>query len=74
MEEVTDESERQLELSRLFELAVRLFEGNATEARNWFETPNIALADRSPLSTAATAFGAREVEALIGRLQHGVFG
>jgi len=35
--------------------------------------PNRALGNLSPLEMAATETGAREVENLMGRLEHGVF-
>jgi len=67
------ESDRVLRAARIFELAVNLFEGNADEARDWLQTPNPALGGDSPLAFASTDVGAREVEKLIGRLEHGVF-
>ena len=68
-----DESERLLRISTVFERAVELFEGDVTAARNWLLTPKKALAGEAPLLFSRTEIGAREVEALIGRLEHGVF-
>jgi putative toxin-antitoxin system antitoxin component (TIGR02293 family) len=68
-----EESDRVLRASRLFELATDLFDGSMEEARRWLQTPNIALGGASPLEFASTDVGAREVENLIGRLEHGVF-
>ena len=68
-----DESERLLRLSRIFEKAVELFNGDVTEAVGWLRRPRKALADKTPLFYAATEVGAREVENLIGQLEHGVF-
>lgn len=68
-----DESDRLVRLSRVFGRSVELFEGDASEARHWLHSPQLALGNRSPLSMASTEVGAREVEALIGRLEHGVF-
>jgi putative toxin-antitoxin system antitoxin component (TIGR02293 family) len=68
-----DESERVLRISRLFSLALELFEGDADSTRTWLSRPNRALRDRVPLELAKTEIGAREVENLIGRLEHGVF-
>lgn len=68
-----DESERLLRLSNIFELAVALFEGDRDAAINWLMSPKKALAGESPLPFSRTEVGAREVEALIGRLEHGVF-
>jgi len=68
-----DESERLLRISTVFEDAVDLFEGDVTAAVNWLTTPRRALGDRPPLTYARTELGAREVENLIGRLEHGIF-
>jgi putative toxin-antitoxin system antitoxin component (TIGR02293 family) len=68
-----DESERLLRISAIFEDAVDLFEGDVGAAVNWLNTPRKVLADRSPLAYARTETGAREVENLIGRLEHGIF-
>jgi putative toxin-antitoxin system antitoxin component (TIGR02293 family) len=68
-----DESERLLRISNLFEKCVELFEGDVAAAVNWLTTPKKALNHEPPLMYARTEFGAREVEDLIGRLEHGVF-
>lgn len=67
------ESDRLVSISRLLASALELFEGDAEKASRWFIQPNRALGDVSPLEMAATETGAREVENLIGRLEHGVF-
>jgi putative toxin-antitoxin system antitoxin component (TIGR02293 family) len=67
-----EESERVLRLSRLFERAVDLFQGDRDGARQWLSTSIPALGGRPPLELARTEVGAREVEDLIGRIQHGV--
>lgn len=66
------ESDRVLRTARLFKATLALFEDDADAARAWFHAPHRALGDLSPLSLASTDAGAREVEALIGRLEHGV--
>jgi putative toxin-antitoxin system antitoxin component (TIGR02293 family) len=68
-----DESERLLRISAIFEDAVDLFEGDVAAAASWLNTPRKALGDRTPLAYARTEPGAREVEDLIGRLEHGIF-
>jgi putative toxin-antitoxin system antitoxin component (TIGR02293 family) len=68
-----DESERLLRVSGVFEQAVGLCEGDADAARRWLTTPSKELNDTPPLEFARTEIGAREVEDLIGRLEHGVF-
>ena len=67
-----EESERLLRLGRLFERATAMYDGDQAGAREWLETPIPALGDRSPLDLAGTEPGAREVEDLIGRIEHGV--
>ncbi len=69
----SDESEKLLRLSSVFEQAVDLFEGDEANARQWLTTPKKALEDQTPLAYSRTELGAREVENLIGRLEHGVF-
>lgn len=67
------ESDRLVSVSRLLTLAVRLFENDKEKAFRWFRNPNRALGNLTPLEMAATETGSREVEDLIGRLEHGVF-
>jgi len=67
------ESDRLVSVSRLLAQTFELFEGNAEAGMRWFQSPNRALNGQSPIEVAATETGAREVENLIGRLEHGVF-
>lgn len=67
------ESDRVVQLGMLFDEAVMLFDGELEAARDWFKRPNRALDDKAPLAVANTFVGAREVDRLIGRLEHGVF-
>lgn len=69
----TEESDRLLRASRVFGKALALFEGDVEAARTWFSTPALGLGHRTPRDLATTEAGAREVENLIGRLEHGVF-
>jgi putative toxin-antitoxin system antitoxin component (TIGR02293 family) len=69
----SDESEKLLRLSSVFEQAVELFEGDEGNARRWLTTAKKALENQTPLAYSRTELGAREVENLIGRLEHGVF-
>lgn len=68
-----DESDRLLRISRIFDQAVALFEGDVSAARHWLESPQRGLGGEVPLDFASTEIGAREVENLIGRLEYGVF-
>jgi putative toxin-antitoxin system antitoxin component (TIGR02293 family) len=66
------ESERIVRFARLFGITMAVFETEAG-AREWLKTPNPGTAHEAPLSYADTEFGAREVENLLGRIDHGVF-
>ena len=68
----TDESERLLRISLLFTRAQEVL-GNLENARVWFKSPKVALGGKTPLEYVDTEPGAREVEDLLGRLEHGVF-
>ena len=66
-------SDRLLRFARLFRLAVELHDGDEAAARAWLNKPARALDGETPLDHADTEAGAREVEQLIGRLEHGVY-
>ena len=66
------ESERLVRFTTLFGLAYSVF-GYEADAREWLKTENPGTAGEPPLSYADTEFGAREVENLLGRIDHGVF-
>lgn len=68
-----EESDRLLRFSRVFVKALKLFDGDLDKTRAWFSNPVLALADRAPQTIVETEVGAREIENLIGRLEHGVF-
>jgi putative toxin-antitoxin system antitoxin component (TIGR02293 family) len=66
------ESDRLVRYARLYQRAVAAF-GGAEGARSWLSAPALAFYGETPLDFADTEIGAREVEALMGRLEHGVF-
>jgi len=66
------ESERILRLASLFQKASEVFESEE-KARRWFKNPKRALGGNTPLDYADTEFGAREVEDLLNRIDHGVY-
>lgn len=68
-----EESDRLLRIARVVADAIRLFEGDEIAARRWLDLQGAALAGRAPIDCVATEHGARLVEDLIGRLEHGVF-
>jgi putative toxin-antitoxin system antitoxin component (TIGR02293 family) len=67
-----EESERIYRVQRLLKKAVDVF-GDLEMARKWLKEKAYGLGDVSPLEFAKTEIGAREVENLLGRLEHGVF-
>lgn len=67
-----EESERLYRVQRLLRKAVDAF-GDLEMARKWLKEKAYGLGDVSPLEFAKTEIGAREVENLLGRLEHGVF-
>jgi putative toxin-antitoxin system antitoxin component (TIGR02293 family) len=66
------ESDRLIRAARIFALASDLFDGNIDSAREWLTAAQPALGGSTPIEYASTEPGAREVEALIGRLEHGI--
>ena len=68
-----DESDRLVRVSRVYGKALALFDGDLKATSTWFSTPALALANRTPQEVSNSDLGAREVENLIGRLEHGVF-
>lgn len=68
-----DHSDRLVRYARLFWQAVALFDGDERTARDWLARPASGLGGAAPLDFAETEIGAREVEDLIGRLEHGVY-
>jgi len=65
--------DRVLRLARLFHLATQLFDGDEDTARAWLSKPARAFDGETPLDHADTEAGAREVEQLLGRLEHSVY-
>lgn len=67
-----EESERLYRVQRLYKKALKVF-GGAPSARKWLKEKAFGLGDASPLEFARTEIGAREVENLLGRIEHGIF-
>lgn len=65
--------DRIMRFARLYWLAVELHDGDAATARAWLRRPAVALKGRTPVDFAESETGAREVEYLIGRIEHGVY-
>lgn len=68
----SDESDRLVRFARVFSRAIDLYDGDPERARGWMQRPNRAFGGVSPFEMAKTDVGAREVENLIGRIEHGV--
>lgn len=66
------ESDRLLRYARLYARAQVVLQNDAA-ARDWLKQPARALDFITPLTFAETETGAREVEALLGRIEYGVF-
>jgi putative toxin-antitoxin system antitoxin component (TIGR02293 family) len=66
------ESDRVVRYGRLLAQAAGLF-GSDEAARRWLRGPAVGLGGVAPLEFAETEAGAREVERLLGRLEHGVY-
>lgn len=67
-----DESERVLRLARLFERAIEVM-GSEQNAQKWFQSPVKGLGGKTPLEFADTEPGAQAVEAMLDRIEDGVF-
>ena len=65
-------AERALRLARMQALAEYVLE-DATAGRQWLATPQPGLAGRVPNELLSSEFGAREVETLLNRIEHGVY-
>jgi putative toxin-antitoxin system antitoxin component (TIGR02293 family) len=67
-----EESERVFRIARLYDKAVEVFQQPELGCK-WLKEPAWALGDAAPLVYADTELGAKEVEDLLGRIEHGVF-
>jgi putative toxin-antitoxin system antitoxin component (TIGR02293 family) len=66
-----DESDRIARVARVAALAIEAL--GRDEGIRWLREPNAALGDRVPLGMLGTDAGVRQVEQIIGRIEHGVF-
>jgi len=64
--------DRLVRSARLFAIAAEVLE-DAPAAAQWLKLPQRALGGAVPLELAQTDVGCRAVEALLGRMEHGVF-
>jgi len=70
--DLENESERAARLMRVFVRAVDVL-NSEDKARGWMSQSLAVLGGHTPLSLMASEQGAREVEQVLGRLEHGVF-
>ena len=68
-----EESDRLVRASRVYSKALQLFDGDRETASRWLITAQRGLGGEAPVVLSSTDVGAREVERLIDRLEHGVF-
>jgi putative toxin-antitoxin system antitoxin component (TIGR02293 family) len=68
----TLQSDRVIRFARLMRRAVEVFESEPA-ARQWLQSPQFGLGGAIPLKYAQTEVGAREVEELLGRIDHTVY-
>ena len=66
------ESDRVVRFARLMGKAVEVMESEEC-ARQWLASPQFGLGGAVPLEYSETEVGAREVEDLLGRIEHGVY-
>ena len=66
------ESDRLFRLARIAAQASEVL-GNEVKASRWLHTPNRALGGKPPLTLLDTDLGARQVEAVVGRIEDGVY-
>lgn len=67
-----EQSDRIARTASIVALAQRVF-GDVAVAREWLLTPNPALGHRVPLRLLRTGNGAQLVEAVLTRIEHGVY-
>lgn len=67
------ESDRLYRLSRIMAHAVDVFDDRG-KASAWMRRGNRALNGETPLSLLNTDIGARQVDNVLGRIEHGIFG
>ena len=66
------ESDRLVRLARIAAQAADVL-GSDEKAGHWLHRPNRALGGQTPLALVDTDLGAREVESVLGRIEHGEF-
>lgn len=66
-----DESDRLLRLARISAQAAATL-GSEVKAAHWLRRPNRALGNRAPLDLIDSDIGTRQIEEILGRIEHGI--
>jgi putative toxin-antitoxin system antitoxin component (TIGR02293 family) len=66
-----EQSDRLVRILRVIETAETTF-GDRGKAQTWLRRPTAALGNHAPLDLLNTDIGARQVEALLGHIDHGI--
>ena len=67
-----EETDKALRLKRIAALAEQTF-GDLTKANRWLRKPKRSLGGETPLAFLASENGARVVEEMLGRIEHGIY-
>lgn len=67
-----EETDKALRLKRIATLAERVF-GDSAKAHRWLRKPKRSLSGDTPLDYLASENGARVVEEMLGRIEHGIY-
>jgi putative toxin-antitoxin system antitoxin component (TIGR02293 family) len=67
-----DESDKLARLVRIFDHAVRVFDG-IERARTWLNEPKRRFDGRTPIEMLRTEIGARMVDEFLGQIEYGMF-
>jgi putative toxin-antitoxin system antitoxin component (TIGR02293 family) len=65
-------SERIMQLADLVGYGNKVF-SDENKFREWLNTPNIALGKKAPIDMMDTTYGIRELNALLGRIEFGIY-
>ncbi len=67
-----EESDLLVRIARIYGFATEIF-GSKEKANTWLRTSNHALRNSLPLDLLRTDLGARVVETILGRIDHGIY-
>ena len=67
-----EETDKALRLKRIATLAERTF-GDGAKAQRWLRKPKRSLLGHAPIDYLASENGARVVEEMLGRIEHGIY-